>query len=144
MVHVTSTNCAVWCTSCCRAEPRHEQLRALIRWCKVLVSCASKLLLICRYAVATGRETGVFNTWPECQAQVSGYKGAVFKSFASKSDAEAFCRGGGNKGRGGYSTNVKAPQFKSTTRPAQRAVHPSIHNHAAEAAQAQGYEAQMV
>lgn len=28
-----------------------------------------------------GRQTGVFRSWPECEAQVSGYTAAVFKRF---------------------------------------------------------------
>ena len=84
----------------------------------------------------------MFRTWPECQAQVSGYKGAVFKSFPSRPEAEAFCRGGCYQGARGYSSN--ATKFKST-RPAQqqRASHTSI-QHQAQVPQAQGFEAQMV
>ena len=33
------------------------------------------------YAVRTGRKTGVFMTWAECQKQVMGFSGAEFKSF---------------------------------------------------------------
>jgi len=33
------------------------------------------------YAVRTGRTTGIFQTWTECQAQVIGFSGAEFKSF---------------------------------------------------------------
>lgn len=42
------------------------------------------------YAVATGRTTGIFTSWPEAQAQVSGFPGAVFKSFKTIKEAEAF------------------------------------------------------
>ena len=38
----------------------------------------------CVYAVARGRKTGVFHTWPECQAQVKGYKNPVFKGFMTE------------------------------------------------------------
>lgn len=40
------------------------------------------------YVVWTGRKTGVFNTWDECNTQIQGFKGAVFKSFPSKQLAE--------------------------------------------------------
>ena len=33
------------------------------------------------YAVRTGRITGIFYTWPDCQAQVMGFPGAEYKSF---------------------------------------------------------------
>jgi ribonuclease HI len=42
------------------------------------------------YAVKVGRETGLFYSWPECQASVMSYPGAIFKGFTSKTDAEAF------------------------------------------------------
>lgn len=44
------------------------------------------------YAVARGRTPGVFNTWDECKAQISGYKLARFKKFNSRRDAEEFVR----------------------------------------------------
>ena len=42
------------------------------------------------YAVRCGRRTGVFTTWAECQEQVKGFSGAVFKSFLNKEDAENY------------------------------------------------------
>lgn len=46
------------------------------------------------YAVQRGRSTGVFFTWAECQKQVTGFPGAVFKSFPTMEEAEAFAKGG--------------------------------------------------
>jgi ribonuclease HI len=40
------------------------------------------------YTVRKGRKPGVYPTWAECEDQVKGFKGAEFKSFASKSIAE--------------------------------------------------------
>lgn len=40
------------------------------------------------YTVRKGRKPGVYDSWAECEAQVKGFKGAEFKSFASKSFAE--------------------------------------------------------
>ncbi|KAK5997872.1 Ribonuclease H [Cladobotryum mycophilum] len=45
------------------------------------------------YAVKAGFEPGVYLTYAECQAQTAGFKGAVFKSFISREDAEAFAAG---------------------------------------------------
>lgn len=45
------------------------------------------------YAVQVGRTTGVFFTWAECQKQVTGFPGAVFKSFLTIEEAEAFVKG---------------------------------------------------
>lgn len=42
------------------------------------------------YAVKVGRTTGVFNNWDECNQSIKGFTGAVFKSFNSKEEAEAF------------------------------------------------------
>jgi ribonuclease HI len=33
------------------------------------------------YVVWKGRQTGVFNNWDACQAQIKGYEGAIYKSF---------------------------------------------------------------
>ena len=42
------------------------------------------------YAVKKGKKTGIFSTWDECKDQVTGFKGAVYKSFKTLSEAEAF------------------------------------------------------
>lgn len=45
------------------------------------------------YAVKIGKNPGIYNTWPECQVQVNGYSGAIFKSFPTKEMAEDFIAG---------------------------------------------------
>ncbi|WP_300669426.1 ribonuclease H family protein [Desulfoluna sp.] len=40
------------------------------------------------YAVAKGRKPGIYTHWPEAQAQVSGFQGAVYKGFKTRSEAE--------------------------------------------------------
>lgn len=42
------------------------------------------------YAVKVGRQTGVFTSWADCEAQVKGFAGAEFKSFATEAEAQAF------------------------------------------------------
>ena len=42
------------------------------------------------YAVKVGITTGVFETWEECKASVSGYPGALYKSFKNITDAYAY------------------------------------------------------
>jgi ribonuclease HI len=42
------------------------------------------------YAVASGRQLGIYMSWSECEAQVKGFKGAKFKSFGSNVEAEHF------------------------------------------------------
>ena len=46
------------------------------------------------YAVRVGKTPGIYKTWEECKAHVIGYKGAIYKGFAEKQDAEDFLRGG--------------------------------------------------
>lgn len=41
------------------------------------------------YVVWKGRKPGVFTTWQECSAQVTGFNGAEYKSFENREAAEA-------------------------------------------------------
>ena len=41
------------------------------------------------YAVYVGHVPGVYDEWPECQAQVSGFSGGSQKGFDSRAEAEA-------------------------------------------------------
>lgn len=43
-----------------------------------------------KYAVAKGRKPGIYNTWDECQKQVSGFCGAKYKKFDTVQQAEEF------------------------------------------------------
>ena len=42
------------------------------------------------YAVKVGKTPGIYKTWPECQANTSGFPGAVFKGFETLAEAQAF------------------------------------------------------
>lgn len=42
------------------------------------------------YAIAKGKEIGIFNTWAECKMHTDGFKGAIFKKFLIKDEAEKF------------------------------------------------------
>lgn len=42
------------------------------------------------YAVAHGRQTGIFTTWNEAEAQVKGFPGARYKKFGTEGEANAF------------------------------------------------------
>lgn len=44
------------------------------------------------YAIAKGRKPGIYDNWPQAEAQVKGFPGAVFKGFASRREAEAFLK----------------------------------------------------
>jgi ribonuclease HI len=41
------------------------------------------------YVVFSGRVSGVYDDWDECNQQVKGFKGCSFKSFKSRAEAEA-------------------------------------------------------
>lgn len=45
------------------------------------------------YAVRNGYKVGIFDTWEECQKQVSGYSHAEYKSFQNRADAEKYLWG---------------------------------------------------
>lgn len=45
------------------------------------------------YAVRRGRETGLFQTWADCQKQVIGFSGAEYKSFKTLKEAEEYISG---------------------------------------------------
>ena len=40
------------------------------------------------YVVWSGLNPGIYLSWDACQAQIKGVKGAVYKSFDSKEEAE--------------------------------------------------------
>lgn len=45
------------------------------------------------YAVRKGMKTGIFRTWEECRASVSGYSGAEYKSFPTEEQAKEYLGG---------------------------------------------------
>lgn len=61
------------------------------------------------YVVWVGKKTGIFTSWPECQAQVSGVQDAKFKSFETKALADAAFKDGWRNhwGKGKDTANVK-------------------------------------
>jgi viroplasmin and RNaseH domain-containing protein len=51
------------------------------------------------YAVRVGRSPGLYHSWNECQAQVSGYPGCKFQKFKTLAEANEFLsRDGGTQG----------------------------------------------
>ncbi|MGN1206081.1 MAG: viroplasmin family protein [Eubacterium sp.] len=45
------------------------------------------------YAVKKGKVPGIYLTWNDCKAQTDGYSGAIYKSFATREEAEIFVSG---------------------------------------------------
>lgn len=48
------------------------------------------------YAVAKGKNTGVYNDWSSCKENVSNYSGARYKKFNSQQEAQAFVQSKGS------------------------------------------------
>lgn len=67
------------------------------------------------YAVKKGRTTGLFMTWEDCKAQVDGFAGAEYKSFADPQDAMAYLglagKSKGNPKKGGVSGEAAEEQL---------------------------------
>lgn len=53
------------------------------------------------YAVRKGLQTGLFYTWAECKKMVHGFPGAVYKSFETKEEADAYLQGASAQAQGG-------------------------------------------
>jgi ribonuclease HI len=68
------------------------------------------------YVVWKGRRTGIFTTWEECSAQVSGFNGAEYKAFDSRAAAEAALRARYEDYKGKRTTQ-EAPARRTNTRP---------------------------
>lgn len=66
------------------------------------------------YAVKIGRVPGVYTTWSECEMQVKGYKGAIYKSFKSIDDAHSFCE---NEQPSGSCSANKQPEIPFQSKP---------------------------
>lgn len=69
------------------------------------------------YAVKVGRKPGIYKTWSDCESQVKGFSGALYKSFSSQAEAEAFI---GDMGVAlidyvEQSEPTELPNYKSTT-----------------------------
>lgn len=44
------------------------------------------------YAVAAGNHVDIFDNWNDCKLSVSGFRGAIYKKFESRDEAETFIR----------------------------------------------------
>ena len=42
------------------------------------------------YVVKRGHHTGVYYSWSDCQKEVTGFPGAIYKGFATQAEAEAW------------------------------------------------------
>ena len=42
------------------------------------------------YVIKIDKNTGIFRSWKECEANVKGYPGTIFKKFKTKTEAESY------------------------------------------------------
>jgi ribonuclease HI len=77
------------------------------------------------YAVAHGRQTGIFETWSEAEANVKAFPGARFKSFSSRRDAEEWLDAT-TSGRSSGLTRVKITKSPFATKPSLPAEEPAM------------------
>lgn len=61
------------------------------------------------YAVANGKSVGIFTNWNDCKNSVHGHRGAIYKKFDKKEDADAFIALHNNKSCG-ITTNEIIPK----------------------------------
>lgn len=59
------------------------------------------------YAVARGKVPGIYHTWPEAQAQITGFSGAKFMKFDTESEANVFLNSFAKPAK---TTKTKKPQ----------------------------------
>lgn len=62
------------------------------------------------YAVAAGRNCGIFTDWPTAEAQVKGFPGARYKGFASEEEAKAWLADPAYRRRESERPAVQKPQ----------------------------------
>ena len=64
------------------------------------------------YAVAKGRKPGIYSNWPEAQAQVMSFAGAVYKGFPTEKEAAAWIK------NPSYGTSTPGKKTIRKTKPA--------------------------
>lgn len=61
------------------------------------------------YVVLEGHQTGIFDNWPETEAQIKGFSGAKFKGFPSREQAEDALEFGWEDGKHSPNTSPADP-----------------------------------
>jgi len=71
------------------------------------------------YVVWEGRKRGIYTTWKECQEQIEGIKGARYKSFKTKENAEKAFKGNYEDyiGKTVFETELTKEQLKAIGNP---------------------------
>lgn len=71
------------------------------------------------YVVWKGHNTGIFESWEDCKAQIKDFKGAQYKSFGSFSDAKEASKGNYKDfiGKAKAKSSLSAEQLKKIGKP---------------------------
>ncbi len=69
------------------------------------------------YVVWKGHKAGIFDSWAECAAQVSGFPGAEYKSFDSRDAAEQAFRNSYRDYRGKHVSSLTAERLREIGEP---------------------------
>ena len=63
------------------------------------------------YAVANGRQNGIFSNWTECKKSINGYKNAKYKKFNTKEEADRFIQSHDNPSTNNSVTDNNIPDY---------------------------------
>lgn len=66
------------------------------------------------YAVKNGRKPGIYTTWADCQQEIIGFSGAVFKGFETLEEAQEFMKNSGANGKRVIPKKVVEEKSKDT------------------------------
>ncbi|XP_069686371.1 uncharacterized protein [Periplaneta americana] len=84
-------------------------MRVQVLWFKFSQICMKEMPY---YAVAKGKNPGIYKTWPECQAQVNSYSGAKYRKFDTEEAAIEFIRNHQNKALAKESLQKHVKQYE--------------------------------
>ena len=77
------------------------------------------------YAVHVGRQSGIYNTWNECQAQVKGFPHAIYKKCSSQEEAAHFVKHG-RRVKKSTTQHAMAPKKQATRTSLTKLVWPFV------------------
>jgi ribonuclease HI len=77
------------------------------------------------YAVKIGKEPGIYSTWDACKAMVDGFPGAVYKSFKTRAEAEAFVGGAAGVNAGTAKRSAAGPPGAQQPQPPGTGANPA-------------------
>lgn len=74
-------------------------------WLALLLWLSGSRIAMAYYAVRIGKVPGIYRSWDECQNQVKGHPGAVFKKFSTSIDAGVFMQSSSSSSSSSFSSS---------------------------------------